>query len=676
MAEEATVGQDNPSQSRGFLDARYNIQNSTVFEELSTEVARAHPTTAPGEENLYALVYDKSFPSPIDTVKALKEGNTINISKVIDYGKITLSTSKTGRFAVILKKPTGKSLTELFDGKGYTGENFIVDKILPPLINAINSSHEVGFAHGNINPDNIYFDSETSSFTLREGFSEYCGFSQDHAFESVSTLSCDPAGKGDYDFSVDFFAVGMVLVFLLSGQKPFRNISREELLGLRLSEGSFEVVDEFIKSRKKLQVSNRMLNLLRGLLTESKTERWDVKKVNSWLKQQDFPPPQSSAPNRQEGLEFIFDDKEYFSLGPLLKDLHTNWDRAKTDVDYSKMARWVTMSLKRPNFGEKLEFLAPSKAGSAVTDEKLARILIALDPEGPIRFKNISVNIYGFGSYLSYLFSKKDQDKIALARKVLTNDIVEYWINQQSNPDEYTYVSLGWSPMKTRQYAKNSTMCFGMERCLYETNKTLSCQSPVLGSSSPSNLQELLTELDVNIKKISGDGTVDDHITAFIGSKIDLTESVSITTLNSFPKIAKNQQLIELGVLTMAQQQVQAKTLPNIASHLKKGLDEFLGTLHNKSIKKTTLDKLKVATKTGNLSSMFKVMADPVYIRKDIYGFHEAKKQYFMLSNEIIKLQKQSNIRFLAYQYGLRISVTIAYISCLLALWFSLFSSV
>lgn len=667
-SEEISTKQDS-----GSLDAKYQLKMETQLEGLSSPFAKAYAVsdkTGAAASNIYALLFDMGFPPDIDKMKVLKKNKIANFTNILDFGKITLSATKTERFAVIIERPAGKKLSEIVKGRKVFEEEYIILTIVGQIADALSTLSEMGIVHGLINANKIYYDEASGKVTVGECVSEFCGFSQDPAYDSIDRLLCHPAGKGDSDLRADYFALGMLIIFLLSGKQPFAGLDREIVIDIRMEHGSYDGMVEHMRTAGGLSFNVRTEKLLKGLLTDHQDEGWRAKEVANWMRRQEVSPP-SSKLHRQTSNGMVFDEKEYFGKKYLAHDLFRKWNDAKKTIKVMDISRWMTLALKRNDIAADLDLMA-GHGEIIIPDEKLSRIVNLLDTDGPIRYKDLAVHVLGIGSLLAYAYMKGERNIIQRIGEIFGDDLPDHWIRCQKDPTQYGYSVLQWKPNKVRQNILRNGLGFGIERGLYDMNKSLACQSPIVNHSYSANLHDLIVTLD-NITPKEDDDPVDRQVAAFIASKLDLSDDMKIKSLQNFPHISRNPQVLMVGLLTVAQAESRVKSARNLTTWLSNRLSTMIGSLHSKGIKKEIKGKIKSASGEGNMNSIFKIIANPSYAKRDHTGYKEAKNQYRMLVMEVAKLKSKSNIQRLAYQIGLKIAVTISYLVCAMTMLYVLF---
>ncbi len=202
---------------------------------------------------------------------------------------------------------------------------------------------------------------------------------------------------------------------------------------------------------------------------------------------------------------------------------------------------------------------------------------------------------------------------------------------------------------------------------MYEMNPYLPCLSPVLENTYALGLPAVLMALNqgrLNGKDIDNDR----HLTSYICFQTEIEDSIKIKTLQNFPYFSRALPIKYAAMFAFAQRKSGIDKLPGIANWLRQSLTQVTDKLNSNKIKKKIIENLDLAVATGDLNKIFSSISDANLIKSDVYGFQEAKRQYKMLSFEILKLKSQHNLDQLAYRMGLRVAVIISYLICAVAI--------
>jgi hypothetical protein len=653
------------------LSDNFQVDFNLKIEQLSGEFATAYEVrdvqVSQNDKPKYALVFKNDFPVDLEKVFRLKDNSTEVMGYIFEVGKVINPQSQKEQLAVILQRPRGKKLSEILAEKGPLDESFLFTTIFDKVFSSIGILHSFGFIHGAINLDNIYYNGVESKVFLKESISEYPGYSQKQVYETYERMVCHKAAKDTLQFDADYYAAGVALIGCLFGEEPLSGLGEDEVVQEKFTRGSYDSI--FLKLRSKrrvIAVSGRGENLIKGLMHDKMRDRWGDSEVRAWFRRESGQAILSKL-HRQSALTYEFDGVEYTSAKYLALNIHKNWVYAKKYVKLNDMARWLNLIAKDPSIEKKLFSIARVGSEIIFPDDKLARIIFTLDPDGPIRYKNTALTVKGVGNYLSYILSISDEAALQEFNEILDNGLLDGWINQQSEQAAYKYSNLGWTPRKIRIYSKKQSLGFGLSRCLYELSPFMPCQSPMVGNNYVVSVPALLKALNSLRLNFKENEPIDEHVAAFICSDLDIEDSIRIKQLSNFPYLNKLREIETTALLAMAQAKYDVVGLNNLSAWVRERLNVVIDKINSAVIKRNMQEKLDDIVKLGDVNRLFTSAIDPNFINKDIFGFKTARKQYKILNFERGKLKSQRNLDKMAYRMGLKISVLTAYIMCAIA---------
>lgn len=656
------------------LQQDYEIDFAVALEEFSNDFAKAYKvktnrTNKKSKRGLYALFLENYFPSNLDKIISWREIEHEHVQRLLDLGKY-IDNHGSEKLCAIFEFPAGKKLSFILqENTGHFDENFIVKQIFPQLSTALVTLHNEGIFHGSINTDTVYYDSQNMKIQVAESISSYSGFYQKPSFETITRISCHPAGKSDDDYSADYYASGVLLCNLIAGGNPLALLPINIIQNMKYENGSYDAIMSLILTQKpKLTILNKNSNLIKGLLHDKDSERWQDEELKKWNKKE-INQSSPSRVHRQSSTSFSFNDLEYYSSKYLANAIQDNWQKAKNDINLGEFARWISFVSKLPDIERKMYLITQNSQNEVIIpDEKLSRLLYMLDTGGPLRYKNLCFFPDAMGSLLSYFFHKNDKQNIDTIKNLIDIGLIEGWMSHQEDPEKYRPKTLGWSPIHVKQFIRRSELGFGVERVLYDTNKYLSCRSSIVKDSFNVTLEQILTNLEKKRADYSDADSPGKHLCAFLGSKCEIEESIKVKNIADFRYIANMDEVKYMAIFALAQKFSGIKSLPNTAKWLQGATEKIKEKIKSKSIKQKIQDKINKATEKGSLKEMFLAITNRNLIEKDYFGYREARKQYLLLNFEKLKLQSRRNIDQLAYRMGLRISVIFSYLICAISI--------
>src|SRR3546814_5602191 len=165
--------------------------------------------------------------------------------------------------------------------------------------------------------------------------------------------------------------------------------------------------------------------------------------------------------------------------------LAANWSSAREAVRGEAVERWVDRSLKDRELAKDLAGCRLSSPGGPrmVSDDLLlARIVVTLDPSGPIRFRDLRMMPDGIGTVAATVVGS---DALTAAyRDMMTSRLVSYWNERQTRPRPWM---LGADDVASRlniHLAQNSPG-YGVERRSEERRVGKECVSTFRSRWSP-----------------------------------------------------------------------------------------------------------------------------------------------------------------------------------------------
>jgi eukaryotic-like serine/threonine-protein kinase len=649
-----------------YLSSEYKIVYQQELKEFSSEFAKAHPVNG-AKIDAYALIFTPNFPLRLNAIRSIMAMKDIPaVQKILDFGKIRLESTGIEHIAVILELPKGTTLMDFIIKYGALDEKFICDKILPPLFISLAAYAYHKVQHGTINPNKIYYNPDNQDIKLIEPISTYPGYNQDPSYEIIERIQVPIYAKGAGNTTCDYYALGMLVFHLICGAHPQWNLPADIIYAQRFHFGSYSTIIEASEYTEKLMMTKRMNNLLMGLLTDHSNERWNIKSLLAWQEKMEVPTKRSRL-HKESSTPIVFDGIEYTSRKNLAHNIFKKWSIARRTLKIGDLSRWAGLALKDQLLAEQLEAMdLGAKNEIVMPEDRLMRVIMTLDPEGPIRFQDFSCNIFGVGDYLAYNYLAGHNDKVQTCAKIIGDGLIEVWVRRQKDIADYTIAKLGWSPRWAREHLRKKGLGFGLERILYELNHSIPCQSDVLKGKQILGMSDLLKTLDSQSDINAEKDPLDRHMAAFIASRVGMEDELKIKSLINFPYIGKLPQVIMVGFFALAQSTADNIKLPNLSGWIAYRLKEMLSKLNSKTIKEETSEKLRKAAESGNIKEIYQVVANPLYVKKDLYGYEDAKKKYFSLGVKVTGLRHKLYIQLRAYNEGLRYAVAFS-IFCLFA---------
>ncbi len=600
----------NPSGGSGntlVVGDRYEVIPHQPIPELDSGPVTAYAATElrGTARNVYALIGAPNLPPRFDIVSTMRRIDNNNLVRVLDWGVIEWPNDGRRRAAVIVERPGGpRVMSTLADQITPFREEPVTRRLIQPIAQVLSELKYQGLSHRNIQPDNLFFDGhdlERAPIMLGEGVSAPAGFVQHAAYATIECCMADPAGRGEGNESHDLYAFGVTMIALLTGQSPLYGLSDQEIAQKKIMQGSYAA----------LVGSHRMplplIEVLKGLLNDDASERWKLEDLEMWTggrrlsPKQQVLPPKSSRPLELAG-------GTYVTARDVAAGLGEHWDAALGVIEDGTLDNWLRRSLSDDTRTETVTAARESVKSSDVgkQDELLAKVCIALDPNGPIRMHNFWATFDGIGPLLAARFT--DPAALESFIKIIDANLSGYWMELclKPRPDHYRLAS---AYERVRSYIDNPVMGHGVERALYDLNPTTPCRSPLLENDFVVNLDQLLPALErvaVSNPGILGN-VIDAHIAAFIATRVKVSQASEYRTLHD-PEDAFQAALSATRVLSVVQDSNTFEPAPALCGYLEKLLQPGVDQYHNRTRRAEILEKLRKAAKSGSFGKVLTVI--------------------------------------------------------------------
>lgn len=588
-------------------------------------------------KNLIAFVCDNYVVPRWYTASTYVRIINPNIAHLIATGAGYIPSEKSERFMMIYENNWGQPFLDLSKKPAYgIKQDQIIEQFLPTIVGILKDFNEKGFVHGGIRVNNLFSggSSGLKSFILGESLTTPASYLQPSLYEPIERSMADPIARGMGHFVDDVYSLGVLLTIMLRTNDPLRGLDERQILEQKIEKGSYAALTG------KDRFTGPILELLRGILHDNKSQRWTIDEVLEWLDGQRLSPKQNLK-RKKASRVFHLGGSSYTRPELLAHDLVENEEGLIQSVDDEKLELWIRRSLEDKEANERYELALASASdagtGNSYPSRLASRVSIALDPPAPIRYKGLSFLPDGFGTALAKAFA--DKSDLNIFAEILDQGLVMFWLNAQSDKT-IDYGSIATRFESCRSILRNKNAGFGLERCLYFLNNEAPCLSPKLESFYVKTPEEMVFAFESLCK----DGKVpelmlDRHSVAFLSVKDSRILDSYLIELNAEEKY-KN-ILGNIWAVSNIQKRYKMPPLPNLADHFVKILGPVLERFHDRHLRermKKEFDKLK---KSGDLSLVKAVLENPDIIETDTKMFFQAMTRYRNLEREKLKLERK-----------------------------------
>ncbi|MCH2547003.1 MAG: hypothetical protein MK052_05285, partial [Alphaproteobacteria bacterium] len=369
---------------------------------------------------------------------------------------------------------------------------------------------------------------------------------------------------------------------------------------------------------------------------------------------------------------FPFMNEDYFNRRALAHSFSQHWEDAKPALRSNHLSRWVEVSLHKNEMAQDIRKVMEKTGGIQSNSEKannelVARSICLLDPEGPVRYNNISSFVDGLGIIIADSMRERDQKSIQSCVEVLDYNFHNYLNDLLDGAKAIRYGNLLYRMQNCSKFLRIQAMGFGIERVLYELNPTLPCQSPLLAKENVLTAEEMLHALDrLGIRNNQNFEYLDRHIAAFMAMRLEVNKEIKLAEIKRIPALAQNPQLLIIYMLAQAQRKAGRPRLKGLSSWAALRIVPLVDNYHSRSIRKNIRSSLKSAAKSGELEKIFDCIMDPATVAEDIDGFQKAVRRFTKNAKQISQLENKKRLQYKAEQGGIILALITAYSTLLI----------
>ncbi|TNE34995.1 MAG: hypothetical protein EP348_09885, partial [Alphaproteobacteria bacterium] len=521
-AEELETPHKNPSEGvKSLLNGRFRVDFSAPLEFLNNGMNQAF--RAIDEQNADADIFAIAA-SPYSLprkalITAMEMSPFKNQVDLRARGPVRFGETDV-REIFIFDMPGGGGVMT----GGPVPERRIVDIILPSIAEALTSLHATNMAHRGIRADNIFYeDALHKRVLLGEAVTTAPGAAQPAVYEPLESANAHPFGRGDGDPASDLYAVGVLILHLLTGELPAKDLNTEELYLRKLEMGSFG----FLAAH--LHLSQRTGDLLRGLLQDDPARRWDAEMLTHWRSAATDVVAQGMG-DRRTSQKIRFDGGEFVSPRLLSHALTKNPREACNLLSSGKLQSWIRNALRDNEAGEEIAFLeqmaADNSRGLMRSETALvAQINSLLNVRGTYWYRELSFARSGLGGLLAYAFYEDSTSMKGMLADLMESGLLLKAAIHETGGSGKGKRTRGWIAHSRASNCfdhmkQKKNPGFGLERCLYELNPSMSCLSPIVLDANVKNMKQFLDVIEIKLMKSGGKSNpFDRHCAAFIAVK-------------------------------------------------------------------------------------------------------------------------------------------------------------
>lgn len=565
--------------------------------------------------------------------------NNTGLARLISSGPVFWPPGQGARYCFVYDNTLGKPIIQTPEQQAGLGwrQDHVIRTIIKPMLTVLADLRASGVVHGNIRPTNLFDggDPKGERIVLGECLSTPPSYTQPLLFETIERAMFDPIGKGEGSMADDIYAFGATLAVIMRRKDPMEGYSPREIIQEKITQGSYNAL------LGKERITGSLLEFLRGLLYDDRDQRWTLDEMLSWADGQPLSSKQSTKRRRLAARPLTFNGKQYERQNLLAMDLNNNVAEAAQLIDGGALEQWVVRSLQDDNLKERLDAAIQSAReigrGSGYPERLISRVSVALDPDGPVRYKNLNLHPEGFSYALAEAVAlRKDLQPYA---EMIQQQIVMYWLNEQLD----LKVDTGTSVSKfdsCRGFMRQHNMGYGIERCLYFLNAEIPCMSDRLKKYYVRTPEDMLYAFEVVSKLPDRPALfIDRHVAAFLSVKDRKAIDLYSADLNSMD--AARRVMGNLKVLATIQKRARLEAFPGISHWIELAIDPVYERFHDRELRENMKKRMKQLGEAGDLMQIALMFDDFETLQNDFEGFKLALEEHYRLRQEAAQLERQ-----------------------------------
>ncbi len=581
------------------------------------------------------LICGRSLLPRVSSIGSYRNLKSKNILKLFSAGIVDWALENRQRFALVFEKPQGEKILDLTKEEiaEIPGDK-IISMVVEPALKILENFKNMDLVHGAISLDNIFLGpSGSDSVILGECLSSAPSFFLNPMYETVTRAMAMPSGRGVGITQDDLYSLGVCVAMIARKKNLLLGKSNEDIISAKLENGSYGS----IVGKEKLPAG--IGEFLRGVLQDDLEMRWTLEDCFKWLEKRRIAPKQG-AKILKAARPFIFKGQKYLELRGLAEAFSKNIPEAAAEAEGSDFLMWL-----RRNFEDKeltIRFEKAREREQTSTPERFVHaICVAMDPYGPVRYKNLALFPMGFGSALSAAIH--EDEGLQSYADLISQQMFSVWINQVFDqlPEASSLLA---TLEKCRMALNQRIMGYGMERVLYIANRGLACMSPHFENYyvlAPSALLQALEKIADNPSK--SEIILDRHMIAFLSVREPNLIDPFMGYLNSGDR---GRQIIGVSrVLAGIQRRFSVGPVPGLSRWVASLLAPAIDNFNDKDLRQEMTRVMNKIQGNGDLVDIINLVDDGRVVQEDSRRFSVARKEYVLLRNEKITIERYLKLK-------------------------------
>lgn len=633
----ARIGGPSDASAHAVLNGSIDIFPAKKLPQFDKGPLKAYAARQKGDDldQYFALICEPHLIPRSEIASTYQNITNPSLVRLVSFGPVFWPPANAARFCFVYQNSLGKSIiTPQEQGLGWRPD-LVLKSVIKPMVNVLSDLRDRNIFHGAIRPANMFDGGEKNieRVILGDCLSLPPSYAQSVVFEPLNRGMRDPIGKGNGTEADDLYAFGVSLAVILRKKDPWLGKTDREILQDKFEIGSFAA----ILGRER--ITGPLVELLRGLLHDDREQRWTLNEIMGWLEGQ-HPNTKQSMKKKKATRPLDFNKETYERPIFLAMDLYKSSGEAVQIIEGGALDQWITRSLEdttlKTRTDEAIEAARSFGRGVGYNERLISRVAVALDPDGPVRYRDLNVHPAGFVYALAEAVAlRHDLQPFA---EIINQQIMMYWLTAQVDLKQDNSVYLAAFDT-CRSFLKQNSLGYGIERCLYFLNSEVPCMSDRLRNYYVRTPEDFLYALEA-ISRLPGrpEFFVDRHIAAFLSIKDKKIIDPFAPNLNAaevYKRILGN-----IKVVTAIQKMSRMENFPGISNWMATMVEPLYSRFHDRDLRARQRKKMEKLKDVGELNKIVALFDDFEMKQNDTNGFLLAVQEYKNLDLAQIELEQ------------------------------------
>jgi len=638
---QANSGMSAASGAGVRLKDRFDIQYDKPLPGLRSPSAPAFVADdirTPGSRH-FALICDPKMPPRMEAIRKLQLLKSAGVLTPVEVGAVDWAPANRRMFAIVCEQPLGDRLAGPTDNMiDPWGEEALVAHIVAPIVQTLLDLDREMLPHRGIRPGNIFFrDASRRVAMLGDCMTAPPGLYQSIVYETIEGALAQSHTRGAGSTAQDLYALGVLVLHLLSGKLPCAGLTEEKIVEDKIKRGSFYALVS------EQRVPTGLSELLRGLLVDEPQARWRLGDIQMWLDGRRMTTKQAPPTIRaQRGFEIEGEECETARHLALVLDMQQP-EAAGRILRGQNFETWITRTLGDKQVVEAINTAfstrSESAAGAAGQSAQLvSRVLMALDPPAPIRFRDAATAVDGIGALLAV--TMLNGGDLMLPSEILSERLPQFWCLRQGSAKGEDQATIRFFD-KMLRYQDDKRPGYGIERVAYEMMPGLHCLSPFIEGRYVDQMKDMLPAIEFAVQAKTIDvSPVDRHIAAFIAvHESDIDDGLLYTLIHADPA---TRVIGTLQLLAFLQETYGPPMVPSLIQLFGQQAKPVIERFKSRYTRTRMQAGLAAILKENSLRKLADYLDSADEQRKDAQRFQRARLEYQQMTKQLEKAEQQT----------------------------------